>query len=311
LRKPTHPRYWPLWLALGLLRLLNHLPYTTQMKWGRKLGRLMLPLSTKMRHIAEVNLQLCFPEKTPAEREQLLQKNFESAGMTFFETGLAWWGNDKKFDSLLRVHGREHLERALQKGKGVIFCSAHFMCLELCGRLLSKELSFSVMYRPQKNPVLDLLVKRARKRYYESTIAREDLRGMLRALKKNTIVWYSADIDAGEKNSVFVPFFGVPAATITATSRLAKISGAEIVPVFFYRRHDDSGYDLYIDPALQNYPTDDEKQDALRMNQIIEQAVLKKPEEYLWQYRRFKTRPHGEPRFYQVTSLRNNRSTAE
>lgn len=298
-QKPLyHPKYWLFWLIIGFLWLLAKLPYRVLLKMGAGMGNMIRCTSTKTRKIVEINLQLCFPELAPAERENLLKKNFESMCIALFEMALAWWAPGRKLQSMRHVHGLEHLENALKKGKGVIFCSAHFLSLELCGRLFSLKTPFAVMYRPQKQPVLDKLARYYRAKFYERVIAREDLRGMLKYLKSNGVVWYTPDIDGGLKNSIFLPFMGVEAATITMTARLATISGAEVVPIFCYRRDDGSGYDICIEPALENYPTGDVEADTLRINQIIETAIRKKPEQYLWQYKRFKTRPEGETRFY-------------
>jgi Kdo2-lipid IVA lauroyltransferase/acyltransferase len=297
-RSAYHPKYWIIWLLVGLFRLILFLPYPVLLKLGHGIGHMLLRFSGKSEKTARINLALCFPELSLAERETLLRKNFESAGIAVFEMGLAWWGSESKLRHLGHIHGMKHLEQALQKNKGVIFCGAHFLTLELIGRLLIPHLPFAVMYRPQKNPVLDKLAYYYRKKMYQKIIARDDLRGMLKWLKANKIVWYTPDIDAGLKNSIFVPFFGIQAASITATSRLAEISQAVVVPIFYYRRDNESGYDICIEPALENFPSGSLEQDTLRINQIIETAVRKKPEQYLWQYKRFKTRPNGEQRFY-------------
>lgn len=293
-----HPRNWPFWLLIGLLWLLAHLPYKLAVTIGKYLGRLIYRIGGKARRTASINLSLCFPELSTAARELLLLQNFEATGISLIETAFAWWGAQPKLQPLLQVHGLEHLTAALAKGNGVIMCSAHFLTLELAGRLLAAQQPFAVIYRPQKNPVLDTFAKQNRRRIYQQIIARGDLRAMLRLLKNNGIVWYTPDIDAGRKNSIFVPFFNVPAATITATSRLAQRSNAAVLPAFPIRRKDNSGYDVYIHPPLENYPTADPEQDAMRINQIIEAAVRQAPEQYLWQYKRFKTRMGNEARFY-------------
>lgn len=293
-----HPKYWPFWFIIGLLWLFAKLPYRILLKIGAKTGNVIRWVSPKSRKIAEINLQLCFPELTPAERENLLKKNFESMGISLFEMALAWWAPPRKIQALAHVQGGEHLEKALKKGKGVIFCSPHLLSLELSGRLYSLQQPFAVMYRPQKQLVLDKLARYYREQSYDRVIPREDLRGMLRYLKNNGIVWYTPDIDAGIRNSIFVPFFGINAATITMTARLVAISGAQVIPGIFYRREDGSGYDMCMEPALENYPTGDLEADTLRINQVLEEAIRRRPEQYLWSYKRFKTRPEGEPRFY-------------
>lgn len=293
-----HPRQWPFWILIGLLWLVAKLPYRWLLALGKKLGKVLFKIGGKGKKTAIINLKLCFPALSAQEREKLLIKHFEAAGISLMETALAWWGNAHKLKPLLHIQGLEYWQQALAAGKGVIFCSAHFMTLELAGRLLAMEQPFSVVYRSQKNAVLDKFAKRHRNRIYQRIIARGDLRGMLKYLKQNGTVWFTPDIDAGLKNSVFVPFFGVPAATITATARLANMSGAQVLTAFCYRRSDESGYDVCISPPLANYPSTEPQQDAWYINQLIENAVLQAPEQYLWQYKRFKTRPGDESRFY-------------
>lgn len=296
--KLLQPRYWPFWLAIGILWLLACLPYPVLLKIGSNLGRLIYRLSAKARHTTEINLRLCFPDWSDRDRKQLVIRNFESVGISLMETALAWWGKPQRLQPLLQVYGLEHLEQALMTGKGVILCSAHFMTLELAGSLLAKRLPFAVIYRPQKNAVLDRFAKRYRQRLYRQIIARGDLRGMIKYLRNNGVVWYTPDIDAGLKNSLFAPFFNISTATITATSRLAQLSQAQVLPAFPFRRKDGTGYDIYIQAPLADYPSNNPENDATRINQLIEVAIRQAPEQYLWQYKRFKTRPPGEARLY-------------
>lgn len=298
IKKFLAPRYWPIWLVVGLLWLLSRLPYRTQIKMGTLLGRLIARFGGKSRRIAETNLQLCFPEMTNQQRAELLQKNFESIGVSIFEIGLACFGSEKKLQPLIHIHGLEHLKAALEKGKGVLYIGTHFTTLQLIGRLMSMQVPFSVVYRHQKNRLLNEFTLKIVKRFYARSAARGDLRGILDCLKQNLPIWFTPDVDAGLRNSVFVPFFGVTAASITATARLAKLSGAPVMTGGYYRRDDMTGYDMVINPPLENFPSDDIVQDTLRINQAQEAAIRVKPEQYLWQYKRFKTRPPGEPRLY-------------
>jgi len=292
------PRYWPIWLIIGLLKLLIKLPYKSQLTIGRVIGWFMYKIPSKMRHTSLVNLRLCYPELSEQEQMQLLRRNFAAVGIGVMEMALGWWASDAKIKQLAHIQGFEYIENALKKSKGVILCSAHFTSLELAGRLIAKSAPIVAMYRSQKHPLFEKITKHAREQHYHRLIQREDIRGMLRCLKDNLCVWYAADIDAGAKNSVFVPFFGVPAASITATSRYAKISGAAVIPVAFYRRDDGSGYDLIAQPALEGFPTDNIEADITRVNQALENTIRQKPDQYLWQYKRFKTRPEGQKRFY-------------
>lgn len=281
----------PLWLLVQIT------PYRLQLALGRRLGKGLRHLKGKTYRTILRNLQLCFPELSKKKRSSLLFNVYKSTGIAFMETLMSWWLPNYRLKNLLTVHGREHLDNAL-KTHGVILASPHFIILELAGRLLTHQLKFAVMYRPQKIKILDRLVGHYRQKYYSDIIARDDVRRMVKTLKEKGIVWYAADGDHGIKNSVFAPFFGIPAATITGTSRIAKMANAKVIPCFFHRRSDNTGYDLYFEAPLENFPSEDLTQDATRVNQLLETAIRKTPEQYIWQYKRFKTRPAGEKRLY-------------
>ena len=292
------PRYWPSWLTLGLLWCITRLPYARQMACGRLLGRLALHIARRRRRIAETNLNLCFPELTDRQRQQLLAAHFASLGIALVEFALSWWGSDEKLEPLSEIHGLEHLQSALQEGSGVILLSAHFTTLEIGGRLLSRHTPFHVLYRENKNPVIERVMGKARTRLYEKAIPRGDMKGLLKSLKENRAVWFAPDQDHGIRNSVFAPFFGIPAATLTTTSRIAAISGARVIPFFQRRLPDSRGYVLELLPALEDFPGDDAAGDTARIMQLIEAQVRQQPEQYLWTHRRFKTRPAREAPVY-------------
>jgi len=295
---PIAIRYWPTWLGLGLLWCLSRLPFGWQLAIGRRFGRLFRRFAPRREHIAAVNLALCFPELAPAAHAQLLAELFDSLGIGLAEMALSWWAPDEKLEKLVTLEGLEHLQAALDRGKGAILLSGHFTTLEIGGRLLSLHTPFHVMYREHKNAAFEAVMTAARTRHYKKAIPRGDLRGMLRSLQENMPVWYAPDQDHGSGNSLFAPFFGVPAASITATSRLARISGAPVVPFFQTRLPDAHGYRLTLYPALDNFPGASIEQDTRRINAVIEAEVRKQPGQYLWVHRRFKTRPPGEPRVY-------------
>jgi len=286
-------RYWPTWIGIGFIYLCNQLPFPIQMKIGRLLGRLAYYLAPGRRHIAQVNLELCFPNWTAAHKNNLLKQHFQSLGIALLETGLSWWAPSSTLTERVRIEGLEHLQGTLAAGHPVLLLSAHFTTLEIGGRLLSFFAPFHVMYREHKNPLFEEIMRRARKRHYEKAIPRSDIRGMLRSLKQKMPVWYAPDQNYGAEHSIFVPFFGVPAATITATSRFVKMSGAKVVPFFQERLPDDSGYVIRLYPPLEEVKGLDHQQDTLRINQCIEEEIQKMPEQYLWVHRRFKTRPIG------------------
>jgi KDO2-lipid IV(A) lauroyltransferase len=291
-------RHGVTWLAAGLLWGVTRLPYGWQLAIGRGLGRLIRTLARDRRSIAWTNLGLCFPALTDDERQRLLDAHFASLGIALVETALGWWGSDRRLGKLATLTGLEHLDAALRQGRGAILLSAHFTTLEIGGRLLSLHAPFHVLYRSHKNPVIETLQRRSRRRRFEKAIPRDDLRGLLASLKRNRPVWYAPDQDFGSDNSVFVPFFGIPAATLTATSRLARVSGAPVVPFFPRRLPGARGYELTLLPTLEGFPGEDVEQDTRRITSLIEERIRQQPEQYLWVHRRFKTRPPGEPPVY-------------
>ena len=293
------PRYWLTWLGLTSLWLIVQLPYSWQLKIGSGLGIIAYHLLGRRRHITEVNIKLCFPELSDAERHNLVRNNFASLGIAVIETGMSWWMSPKRLEKLAgEPAGMEYVRAAFAKGKGIILLGAHLTTLDLAGTLSVKEYTFDVLYRHSKNKLIDTLLLRQRHKTFSLPIERHSLRVMLRQLAKNRAVWYAPDQDYGRRHSVFVPFFGVNAATITATSRLAKISGAAVIPAFQYRLPNGQGYELVACAPLENFPSGDDEADARRVNQILEEAIRKAPEQYLWPHRRFKTRPDNEPSFY-------------
>jgi KDO2-lipid IV(A) lauroyltransferase len=298
---PEHPysiRYWPTWLGLGLLWCLSRLPWTWLLASGRILGRLLHRFGQRRAQIAAVNLALCFPELPERARKAMIVQQFESIGIGIMEMAMSWWSADSTLRPLASIRGLEHLHAALQQGKGAILLSGHFTTLEIGGRLLAQHTPFHVMYREHKNAAFETIMHAARVRNFKRAIPRGDLRGMLNSLKDNIPVWYAPDQDYGADQSNFVPFFGIPAATITATSRLARISGAPVVPFFQARLPGTRGYRLTLYPALDNFPGASVEADTQRINTLLEDRIREQPEQYLWVHRRFKTRPPGEPGIY-------------
>jgi KDO2-lipid IV(A) lauroyltransferase len=295
---PCSIRYWPTWSGLGLLWCLSRLPWAWQLVIGRRIGKLFCRFSSRRRHIAATNLSLCLPELTAAAREDILQEQFASMGIAVMEMAMSWWGSERQLKKLARLDGLEHLHRALEQGKGVILLSAHFTTLEIGGRLLSMQSPFHVMYRPHKNAAFESILQAARTRHFRKAIPRGDLRSMLRSLKENIPVWYAPDQDYGREQSIFVPFFGIRTASITGTSRLARISKAPVVPFFQTRLPGTQGYQLTLYPVLQDFPGASIEADTCRISAIIEARVREQPGQYLWAHRRFKTRPAGEPGVY-------------
>jgi Kdo2-lipid IVA lauroyltransferase/acyltransferase len=261
------------------------------------------------RMIARTNLALCFPGWTEDRRDQILRENFASNGIALFEMAMAWWWPRQRLARLARIEGLEHLQKASAQGRGVVLMSMHFTTLEIGAALLGQRATIDGMYREHANAAFDFVQRRGRERHNADAVAieREDVRSMLKSMRSGRAIWYAPDQDYGRKASVFVPFFGVVAATVTATSTFARLGKALVIPFTQTRLPGAKGYQLTLHPPLENFPSGDEKADALRINQFVEQAILAQPEQYMWVHRRFKTRPEGEPRPYPKRQRRRRR----
>jgi KDO2-lipid IV(A) lauroyltransferase len=292
------PQFWPTWLGLVLLRVFSALPFPVLITLGTLLGRTLRVLLGSFNRTARTNLQLCLPGLTDQEREYLVAKHFESLGIALFETGLSWWASNERIRAMSNVEGREHLDAALAKGKGVILLSAHFTTLEIGCRILAALAPINIMYRPTKNELLAYFLARNRSRHTKRAIRRDDVRTLVTALKSNEIVWYAPDQSYRKKGAQMVQLFGIPAATNTATSRLASMTGAAVLPYFAERLPGTRGYRAVIHPPLEDFPSDSPVADAERFNRFIEQQVRLVPEQYLWIHRRFKGLSDDYPDYY-------------
>jgi Kdo2-lipid IVA lauroyltransferase/acyltransferase len=292
------PRYWPTWLGLGLMRLLAHLPYGWQIRLGKGLGTVLLHLPTSINRTARRNMELCMPAQSPEERRKLLAAHFQSLGVSLFEISFSWWASPRRVRKLIRVEGAENLHAALARGHGVILLSAHFTTLEMGGRMLASVHPTSFVYKPTKNPLLAWFLARCRCRFGGNAIARDDIRAMISALKHNECVWYAPDQSYRKKGAQMVELFGIPAATNTFTSRLARMTGAAVLPYFFERLPDAQGYRAVIHPALDNFPSECALADTRRFNHLVEEQIRRIPEQYLWVHRRFKGLTADYPDYY-------------
>lgn len=296
------PRYWPSWLGLALWYLLAQLPFVCQRGLAHALYPL-LKLNKKRMRMARVNIDLCFAELSEAERSAILDESLYSTAMALFETGAAWFWPRWRLRRLYTVSGLEHLQAAQQAGEGALLLSMHFTHLDLGGALLGQHVDYDGLYSPHKNLVYDYLQRTRREAYCPGVaIPRDNLRLMITRLRQGRMMWYAPDRDLGPKISIFVPFFGVPAATVTATGKIALLGRARVIPFTQRRLARGAGYELIIHPPFENYPTGDEYQDALRVNQFIEQQVRQCPGQYLWAQPRFKTRPDGERSPYKLAA---------
>ncbi|WP_363798818.1 LpxL/LpxP family Kdo(2)-lipid IV(A) lauroyl/palmitoleoyl acyltransferase [Lysobacter firmicutimachus] len=286
------PRLWPMWLALAGMCLGARLPWGLQRLLGGWIGAFALRAAGTRRRAAQINLALCFPEKSEAERAALLRESFRDLGIGFFEFARAWWGSVAPMRRTVRIEGVERLDEVRAAGRGVLMVSGHFMTLEMCGRLMCEHLPLAGMYRRHRNPVMEWAVKRGRLRYASAMFTNEEIRPAMRHLKQGGFLWYAPDQDMRGKDTVFAPFFGVQAATITATHQFARLSGCAVVP--FFHRREGADYVLRLGAPLEEFPSADATADSARVNAQIEAMVRQAPSQYLWIHRRFKRRPAGE-----------------
>ncbi|KAA8983680.1 LpxL/LpxP family Kdo(2)-lipid IV(A) lauroyl/palmitoleoyl acyltransferase [Halospina sp. K52047b] len=296
-RRFLHPRYWPTWILIGVLRMLAYLPLPVLQAIGRGLGWLSYLIGAERRTIARTNISLCFPEMSAKEREKLVRESIIATTKGYVESPKAWWGNMKPHIERLEVHGKEHLEEARGRGKGILMLGGHFSILDFAGPFADAVFDFNHMYRPNNNPLFDAVIERNRRKFSGAAFNKRQLRQMINFIKEGNIVWYGCDQDFGPRYSVFAPFFGVQAATLTTPAWIARETGATVL--FLSQFRDGNGvYSVHFSPVFEDYPTDDEVENATRLNQEIEKMVRRYPEQYLWVHRRFKTRPKGEPSVY-------------
>ncbi|WP_140909247.1 LpxL/LpxP family Kdo(2)-lipid IV(A) lauroyl/palmitoleoyl acyltransferase [Cognatiluteimonas lumbrici] len=289
---PLAPRHWPTWLLVGACVLLARLPWALQRRLGSAVGAVLALAMRGRREVAARNLALCFPELDDAARRELLRRHFRALGIGLFEFARAWWGSVAPLRRGLRIEGLEHLEEARAGGRGVILVSGHFTTLEACGRLMCDHVPLAGMYRPHGQPPLEWAVKRGRLRYAVAMFGREELRPAIRHLKAGGVLWFAPDQETRRGDSVFVPFFGVPASSLTSTHQLARLAGASVL-AFAHERRDDGGYTLRLSPAFDHFPTTDATADTARVMQAIEAMARAVPAQYLWIHRRFKRQPDG------------------
>ena len=297
-----HPKHWPIWLIFGLWRFITIFPFSVLLAFGKALGLLVHSIPNRRKHIAKRNIEICFPEKTSAEQQKMLRDNFINMGIAVMETGIAWWWSKRRFARLINYDGLEHFD-SIDPGQGIMLLGIHFTTLEIGGGAIAMATQMDGMYRAHGNPVYDFIQARGRVSKGEGNTVvyeRRDVRGTMKALKKGRTLWYGPDQDYGLGQGLFAPFFGIKAATVYGTARFAKISGAAVIPFSHVRLEGSKGYQITIYPPLEKFPEGDDLVDATRINKLVEQFVLLKPDQYLWAHRRFKNRPEGEPDLYNL-----------
>ncbi|AWB58623.1 LpxL/LpxP family Kdo(2)-lipid IV(A) lauroyl/palmitoleoyl acyltransferase [Colwellia sp. Arc7-D] len=294
------PKYWLTWIAVLVLYSISWLPYRFQLFLGKMIGRLLYKIGSSRKKVALRNLELCFPDKTDAERQIMLKRNFENTGIALLETGMGWWWPNWRVKNKINIIGLEHIEEAQKQGKGVLLLAMHYLSVEINCRGIGSGHPMVVFYRPHNNQLMEYFQFRGRGRSNKYMLGKRDVKGLLRALKDGEACIYLPDQDYGRSRSIFVPFFAVPeAASTTGTLIFARQKNTQTHMIIPTRNDDGSGYTLEIKPMLENFPTGDDTADVLRVNQELEKAILVKPEQYMWLHRRFKTRPNeDDPSLY-------------
>jgi Kdo2-lipid IVA lauroyltransferase/acyltransferase len=298
LKRHVAPRYWPIWIGMGLLRLAVMLPHGAGLAVGRSVGRVAHVLGGSRRAVVRRNLALCFPELTVAERHALAKRHFEALGMSLIEMGIGRWASDRRIRRLMSLEGGEHLQAALAEGRGVILLSAHFTTLEASGRVLAFESPpFDAVYRKNRSDFITELQRTGREVSADATIEKRDIKKMVKSLRSGRPVWYAPDQSFDRKGAVIVEFFGVPCMHTTATSSLARVGKAAVLP-YFPRRLGNGHYVMSIGPRFEDFPGEDPVADTERYVRALEAHIRRCPEQYFWIHRKFKNLPPGYPDYY-------------
>ena len=296
------PKYWPMWLAFGLLRLMAMLPIRWTQTIGTGLGLLVYRLVPSRRRVARINIRQAYPGYSDEQIRALNIASFKSLGISVFETAQAWWADRDYMRSICEVEGKQHLDDALAKGKGVILLTGHFTTLEIGAMLIGLQTTlkgvYNGVYKKAHNPMFNAFMAHYRSTYGEELIENKNVRALIRGLRKGRATWFAPDQDFSEQDIVFTPFLGGIASTLTATARMAEMTGAKVVPFYPVRLDRGRGYRLVILPALKDFPSNDIEKDSARINKAIEDMVYANPEQYGWVHKRFKYRPPGEPPIY-------------
>lgn len=289
------PKYWPTWLGLGLLVVVAYLPWRFRLFFGALLGKLLYTFAKERRYIVSTNIKLCFPELSTSEQEKLIKDCFIENGRGLIDTIVGWFRNPKQFQQILDIKNLDVLDAAQAKGRGVILLGAHYTTLDFSANLVSLQIDLAVTYRPHKNALFDAFMLRGRLKNTNGVFDRYDIRGTIRHLRKKNIIWYAPDQDYGPDHSVYAPFFGQPAATITAASRLAKFNNSPVLLACHHRNDTTKTYEVEFYPFPEDYPGEDDIADATYMNQQLEKAIRVHPAQYMWTHKRFKTQAGGKP----------------
>jgi KDO2-lipid IV(A) lauroyltransferase len=298
LEKPSFIKYAPSWVVYSFVWLFAQLPYAVLIFIGKGFGLLIKKLLASRKKVVRTNLKLCFPTLSDEKTTSLVNKHFIELGLMVTQTLKAFLGSTKKIEENAVINGAEHIETCLANQQGVLLVAGHFTALDMGGKILCNKYPIAGMYREHKHPLTEYIVTKSRLKYARKMYKRDELRPIIKHLKAGGILWYAPDQDYRRGQSVFVPFFNTPAATITATHQMARLSKCTVL-FFHVQRHKKSPYyTLTISKPMEDFPTKDPVDDTARVNLGIEEMVKKNPEEYLWVHKRFKTTQKGKKNPY-------------
>ena len=293
------PKHWPLWIAVGILRLISALPLPMINKIGSVLGMLIYRSVPSRRRAARINLKQAYPDLDETEINALSKKAFRSMGISFLEMGAVWFKDPAVFKKVCSIEGKQYLDAAMAKNKGVILLTGHFTTLEVGGLLIGTYVEkYNAIFKKAHDPLFNALMVHYRSKMGNDLIETKNVRGFIRGLKNGHATWFAPDQDFHRQEIVFTPFLGGIASTLTATAKMAKLTGAAVVPFYQVRLDDGKGYKIIVQPKLENFPSGDIEADSARINATIEKMVYDCPEQYLWSHKRFKTQPDSGKNFY-------------
>lgn len=299
---PPHllaPKYWPSWIGAGLLFMLAWLPWQTRRWLGLQIGGLLYKRNHKRRHVALTNLRLCFPELDGPQHQQLALQHLQEYACALLDYSLLFFRSRQWLYRRIRVHGQEHINRAIAVRQNVILLVAHSVWLEFAGVGLGKNYRLVGFYKSFRNPVVNWLIARSRSNDAETLLSRQEgMMKLVRTLEPGRLIFFLPDEDHGIKHSVFAPFFGVPKATLTTPARLAKLGKAVALPVMAFFNAESGTYDVVVNAALPDFHGKDEQQDALTLNAGLETLIRQDTRQYMWLLKLFRTRPQGEGKLY-------------
>ncbi len=294
-----HPRYWPTWLGMVFLWLLRWLPHRWRRSIGQTIGRTLFQTNKKRCEIVHTNLSWALPGQNADERGNMLQQFFGYSGQALLEYGFLWWSTTGQFSTQNRLEGGEWIQQAVDQGRRVMLITGHPLALDVGGMVVSQHFPMVTYANRARNPLVQAMMAWGRCRYDVELLQRESgIRALLRSLKGGRILYYVIDEDMGPKLSVFAPFFGIAKATLSAPARVARMSDAIVAPCYAWFDEQQQRYRVQIGAPIEGFPSGDELEDGIKINQALESGILTAPEQYLWSQRLFQSRPVGAPAPY-------------